>query len=972
MRKIILALLLIAGSTHSWAQNINYQVQVSYLGWNGRGDQNGGAEYGLFVWGRDNVNTTQVGGQCFYTGDVGNGNGSVTSTIGGALYGQSVALQSYNNTTATTVIIRFRGYEKDCNNNCSYQSGCNCVFGICATEDDDLVDDANAQTITIQDAANICQWRNCGVTQVGSFYFEVRIYWEYANITAPTISADQSLCQGGTAANLAGPATGLAGVNYVWQTGPTASGPFSSTIQTNPATFSPGTVNADTYYQLVATGCGTTPASTSNVVAITLTPVPTNVAVSGSLTRCQGTGTDNYTGSGTNATGYAWSISPSGAGTIDNAGVVTWDSTYSGNATITTTADNNGCGAVTGSVTVFVTPSPAVFINNLGTSYCRNAVPIPLNGLPSGGSFTVDNAPEVDFNPQTVVGDTATVNYTYLDPATGCSNRVSQDVIILPLPVLGISGIGASICLNSINIPLTGTPAGGTFFGPAITGSSFVAGVAGLGNTDVNYYFTDSNGCTDTLTQTVNVTDVPSTVNLGSDTIICVNLSVTLDAGSGYVSYDWSDGSTGQTLTVSQTGIFEVEAVDTNGCINSDQIAISTAYLLEPIITSSGNQTTFCEGDSLLLDAGPGYVDYLWSDGQTSTQTLYVTQSGQYSIFATDSTGCSGQSTPVNVLVNPSPNPTVVSNGPTSFCPGGDVTLCGQPGYAQYQWNNGLTDQCITTNVSGVLQLTVVDLNGCSATSSNIQTQLFTVVQPVITANGPTEFCAEDANGQLGSVVLTVGPSLFYSYLWTSGSTTPSITVTESGYYSITVMDLNGCIDSTLLSAPIQVVVRAPYPQISVSGNTLTSDPFLSYQWHEWQFTTNDIVLTGETNQSYTIDNSSWYFVVVTDDIGCTGSSDTLRVEVDKTGIEDVFGFGLQVFPNPTNDQLYMQFDEGASGSIEVTVSDLSGRLVKSFPRINVQSSSKVELDMTGISSGTYMLNLNKDGNTISQKISKN
>jgi hypothetical protein len=67
-----------------------------------------------------------------------------------------------------------------------------------------------------------------------------------------------------------------------------------------------------------------------------------------------------------------------------------------------------------------------------------------------------------------------------------------------------------------------------------------------------------------------------------------------------------------------------------------------------------------------------------------------------------------------------------------------------------------------------------------------------------------------------------------------------------------------------------------------------------------------------------------------------------------------------------------MQFDEGAFGSIEVSVSDLSGRLVKVFPRMIIQSGSKVELDMIGISAGTYMLNLTKDGNTISQKISKN
>ncbi|MBX7182254.1 MAG: T9SS type A sorting domain-containing protein [Bacteroidia bacterium] len=967
MRKLVLAFLFVVTSTVTWAQNINYQVQVAYLGWNGRGDQSGGAEYGLFVWGRDNVNATQVGGQCFYTGDVGTGAGNVTSTIGGTLYGQSVALQSYTNTAATTVTIRFRGYEKDCSNNCSYQSSCN--LGL--IEDDDYVDNSNAQNITIQDATALCQWRNCGIVQVGTFYFEVRIYWEYANITVPTISADQAICQGATAANLTSTNANLAGVSYVWQTGSSASGPFSNTIQTNPASFTPGAVNTDTYYQLVATGCGSTPGATSNVVGITITPVPSNVTVTGPLNRCQGLGTDAYTGGGTNANAFTWSIAPANAGTIDNAGVVTWDSLYSGTATITTTASNNSCGAVNGTLGVFVTPSPAVFINNLATSFCQNDPAVSLSGLPSGGTFTVDNVPAVDFNPQLVGNDTAIVKYSYTDTLTGCSNRVTQQVIILPLPQLAITGIDSVVCLNSINLALIGSPTGGTFFGPGVTGSTFVAGVVGLGNTDVNYYYTDLNGCTDTLTKNVLVTDVPSTVNLGSDTIICVNLSVTLDAGSGYQSYLWSDGSSSQTLTVSQTGIYEVAAVDANGCINEDQIAVSTAYLLEPIITSTGNQTTFCEGDSLLLDAGSGYTSYLWSDGQTTTSTLWVTVSGQYSIFATDATGCSGQSTPVNVLVNPAPNPTVVSNGPTSFCPGDEVTLCGQPGYVQYQWNNGLTTECVTTNVTSVLQLTVVDQNGCSATSANIQTQVFTILQPVITALGPTEFCAVDANGNPGSVILDVGPG-FYSYLWTSGSTTPSISVNQSGYYSVTVMDMNGCIDSTLLATPIQVIVHAPYPQISVSQNTLTSDPAVSYQWHEWQFDAYDTLLVGQTNQTYTFDHTSWYFVVVVDDIGCTGSSDTLLVNYKPTSVEDVFGFGVSIYPNPSQDQVFVEFQNGANGVMEISLSDLSGRVVRTFPKYDITNYSKMELDLTGISVGTYLVNLTKDGKTISHKITKN
>jgi hypothetical protein len=112
--------------------------------------------------------------------------------------------------------------------------------------------------------------------------------------------------------------------------------------------------------------------------------------------------------------------------------------------------------------------------------------------------------------------------------------------------------------------------------------------------------------------------------------------------------------------------------------------------------------------------------------------------------------------------------------------------------------------------------------------------------------------------------------------------------------------------------------------------------------------------------------------VVVTDDIGCTGSSDTLRIEVDKTGIEEMFGFGMSIYPNPTSDQLFIELEEANSGFLTISVSDLSGRIIRSFPDKFIQAETKIALDLNGLASGTYLLNLSKDGKSISHKISKN
>lgn len=70
-------------------------------------------------------------------------------------------------------------------------------------------------------------------------------------------------------------------------------------------------------------------------------------------------------------------------------------------------------------------------------------------------------------------------------------------------------------------------------------------------------------------------------VNLGNDTIICNNQSITLNAGPNYNTYQWSDNSTGQTLLVDSSGtgngtkLIYIEVVDSNGCHSYDTTAIT-------------------------------------------------------------------------------------------------------------------------------------------------------------------------------------------------------------------------------------------------------------------------------------------------------------------------------------------------------------------------------------------------------------
>ncbi|MCH8319271.1 MAG: T9SS type A sorting domain-containing protein, partial [Bacteroidetes bacterium] len=80
------------------------------------------------------------------------------------------------------------------------------------------------------------------------------------------------------------------------------------------------------------------------------------------------------------------------------------------------------------------------------------------------------------------------------------------------------------------------------------------------------------NTCDSVIATTLIVNPLP-TVNLGADTI-CNGCSITLDAGAGFTSYDWSTGEITQTIIVDTTGIYSVMVTDANGCINADTIVV--------------------------------------------------------------------------------------------------------------------------------------------------------------------------------------------------------------------------------------------------------------------------------------------------------------------------------------------------------------------------------------------------------------
>ena len=266
------------------------------------------------------------------------------------------------------------------------------------------------------------------------------------------------------------------------------------------------------------------------------------------------------------------------------------------------------------------------------------------------------------------------------------------------------------------------------------------------------------------------------------------SISLTMTS-SGNFTFQWSgpNGFTSNQQNINNLapGTYYVTVTNTQNSLTCTSTAtiIVNAGSSGPTPTISGS-TTFCSGSYTILDAGPGYASYLWSNGQNS-QTIQVSVPGPYSVTVTDQNGCTGST---SVVVSESSSLTPQITGVSAICSGQSTTLDAGSGFSFYNWNTGATTQTIVVSTPGTYSVTVGDNSGCTGTAS-INITVSENPMPIIT--GDTLLCS----GYTGT--LNAGDG-FSSYLWSNGQTTQEIQVNIGGTYSVTVTNSYGCTGTDL------------------------------------------------------------------------------------------------------------------------------------------------------------------------------
>lgn len=285
-------------------------------------------------------------------------------------------------------------------------------------------------------------------------------------------------------------------------------------------------------------------------------------------------------------------------------------------------------------------------------------------------------------------------------------------------------------------------------------------------------------GLNATQSFTVNNFNLSGVVAISSSapSTFCNGSTGTLTASSGGASYLWSTGETTNAIPVTSSGTYTVTITDANGC--SGSAVITETFNPIPTITTGGS-TTICPGDLVTLTSSSPSSN-LWSTGAT-TQSITVGSTGNYNVVAN---GCSASS-PIAVTMMPSPS--IMPNGPTTFCPGYSISLSANTGVS-YSWSTGVTTQSISVNTASTFTVTVTDTAGC-VRSASVTTQVQAIPVPSVISYSGTAFCP--SNGYVDFDISNYNGS--YSYQWSTGDNSPYTYVTSAGTYTVTATDALGC-----------------------------------------------------------------------------------------------------------------------------------------------------------------------------------
>jgi len=552
---------------------------------------------------------------------------------------------------------------------------------------------------------------------------------------------------------------------------------------------------------------------------------------------------------------------------------------------------------------------------------------LALPCLPCNGESSITIGPEVEGGTEEYFYEwspggqsTATIDIdsggTYsvlvMDSGTPVQSASASVTVVTYAPRLRVQVLGSYNCSEtaSFSVDMQGgrlpyelqvTKAGSLVYSETFEEDGYTATILGHlvdipdeGPGEYQFALTDEGCCED-----VSTADVPSytplDVSIEADpeeaVVTCntpyVVLDATVSGGEPPYAFEWSSEELTEDIIVTGSGEYSLRVTDSAGCFEDAAFTV-TQSTPPPSLELGNDRYLTCDLQTVVLSptvltGGVEPYAYLWSPGGQITSSITANVPGAYSLTVTGDNGCSATDT-VSVFLDQGA-PTVnagddqvitcdpVTNTPKPVHIVPDV-CCGSPPYS-YLWSpGGATSADLWTSEPATYTVIVTGSNGCSGSDSVVVTPC--AGPPIVDAGpGGVITCAVPSIVLDGSASGGASP---YSYLWEpGGATTPSISVSTPGTYTLTVTGANGCWAQD--TAQVDLDIAPPSVDAGPDGMltcTITSfeihatvnggTPPYTYFWSPGGQVTRDLV----------VDQVGTYVLTATGANGCSSSDSVL------------------------------------------------------------------------------------------------
>lgn len=381
------------------------------------------------------------------------------------------------------------------------------------------------------------------------------------------------------------------------------------------------------------------------------------------------------------------------------------------------------------------------------------------------------------------------------------------------------------------------------------TGDSLLVQAAGL-------YWLEINNLCGSLRDSININyiTVPSPVDLGPDTLICVGDTISLDATQANVAYQWQDNSINPTFTAITPALYWVRVSNQCGA-QIDSIVVLP--LADPAAFNLGVDTTLCLGDSIWLNHRQAQLDNMWVDNSIG-DSLLVQTAGVYWLEISNLCGSLRDSIDITYISVPA---AVDLGRDTLICGGDNIVLHAAQPNVNYLWQDGSIDDSLTTSGTGIYWVIVA--NQCGQQNDSIEIDL--LPDPMAFSLGPdTTLCEATSLWINHSQAQTTN-------LWVDNSIADSFLVQTAGLYWLEVSNRCGSVRDSI---EVDILV-VPNPFSLGNDSTLcegqtvllrNTSPGLDFLWQD-----------GRITPTYLVTNPGQYWLEASN--RCGAVRDTIEID---------------------------------------------------------------------------------------------